>query len=302
MRRKKEEKLDLYEVLGVSKGSSREEIELEYRRKALRWHPSKNEGDKEKAQTKFKNIAIAFEVLGDEKKKETYDKLGKFDSGSDPINIFTRVFGPNYDIDVLNEDYSEYLGDSKKLEQDPPVYTDFQCTLEHLYTGVTKIFDVTKNIVQKDGTNEQEKKRIHIKVKPGWKTGTKIIFPREGDIHPGKEPSDLVFVLHELPHAHYVRDGDNLIYNARITLKQALKGVRLHLPFLDGSTKQVLIQKVISPGLEYPVKNYGMPKKDGQYGDLIVKFNILFPQKLTEEQKDLLSRAFDDEKYGIDWK
>jgi len=146
-----------------------------------------------------------------------------------------------------------------------------------------------------------KKKRIHIKVKPGWKSGTKVIFPREGDIHPNKIPPDLIFVLQELPHAYYIREGENLIYNAKITLKQALKGVRLHLPFLDGSTKEVVIGRVISPDFIHTVKRYGMPKKEpDQYGDLIIKFQILFPQKLNEEQKGFISSAFRDD-FGIEW-
>jgi len=206
------------------------------------------------------------------------------------MHIFTSVFGPNTDLDFMEED----LGVKNISDPDPPVSTDFQCTLEQLYTGITKVFDVTKNIHKPDGTFDQEKKRINIKVKPGWKSGTKITFPREGDEYPGKVPCDLVFVLHELPHVHYLREGDNLIYHAKINLLQALKGVRLHLPFLDGSTKTVQIQKVISPGLEYPVKNYGMPKKDGHFGDLIIKFDIVFPLKLTDQQKNEISNAFQD--------
>jgi len=297
--RSSEEKLDLYHVLGLERDCGRDEILREYKQLALRYHPSKS-NDRE-ATTMFKNIAVAYEVLSDPDRRSVYDKTGKFDSGSDPNHVFTSIFGPNYDVDVLNEDINEILRDQIG-EPDPPVSTDFSCTLEQLYTGVTKVFDITKNIHKIDGSIDHEKKRINIKVKPGWKSGTKITFPKEGDIYPNKPPADLVFVLYELPHAYYVREGDNLIYNAKITLKQALKGVRLHLPFLDGSTKTVQIQKVISPGLEYPVKNYGMPKKDGSYGDLIIKFDILFPQKLNDKQKDLLNQAFDDSQFQVEWK
>jgi len=288
-------------VLDLSSNSDREEIEHKYRVKALQWHPAKNDGDK--ALQKFKQIAIAYEVLSDDDRRAEYDRTGnytgKFD---DPIQTFTRVFGPNYDVDVV-QDPTEFIDSNKRpLEQDPPVYTEFQCTLEQLYNGVTKIFDVTKNIIR-DGKTEQEKKRIHIKVKPGWKTGTKIIFPKEGDVYPGRIPADLVFVLKELEHAYYSREGDNLIYLANITLKQALKGVRLHLPFLDGSMLSQTIQKVIHPDLQHIVKRYGMPstKKNGEYGDMFIRFQIRFPVSLNDEQKELLSNAFDD-KYKIEWR
>jgi len=298
------EKLDLYEVLDLQNYSTREDIEHQYKIKSLRWHPAKNEHDKERSTQKFRQVCIAYEVLIDPERRSEYDRtgnyVGKFD---DPIQTFTKVFGPNFDIDVVPDDPTEFIDNKRPLEQDPPVSTEFQCTLEQLYNGVTKIFDVTKNIVRDDGRHEQEKKRIHIKVKPGWKTGTKIIFPKEGDIHPGRIPADLIFVLKELEHAYYSREGDNLIYLANITLKQALKGVRLHLPFLDGSTSTQTIQKVIYPDLQHVVKRYGMPstKKNGEYGDMIIRFQIRFPVSLNEEQKDLISSAFDT-KFNIEWR
>jgi len=292
-RRLSREELNLYQVLGVDKESTKDDIENSYRQLAIEYHPSKNPKDQEVIR-KFKNIAVAYEVLSDPSRRSVYDKSGTFDRSADPNHVFTKVFGPNTELEYMDEDVIT----GTLAEPDPPVSTDFACTLEQLYTGVTKVFDVTKNIHKQDGTIQQEKKRINIKVKPGWKSGTRITFPGEGDEYPGKRPADLVFVLHELPHVHYLREGDNLIYNAKITLVQALKGVRLHLPFLDGSTKTVLIQKVISPGLEYPVKRYGMPRKDGGYGDLIIKFDIIFPQKLSEEQKRRISEAFSD----IVWK
>jgi len=299
-KKKVSEKLDLYDILELSSRATRDQIVNSYKILALRWHPARNENDRERAQQNFKNLAIAYEVLMDTDRRAVYDKTGKYEGRlKEPIEIFTDVLGPNYDIDVVNEDFTEYLVNTRPLEQDPPVYTDFQCTLEQLYMGVTKVFDVTKNIEHENGTLEQEKKRIHIKVKPGWRSGTKIIFPREGDIHPGKIPADLIFVLQELPHAYYTREGDNLIYNAKITLKQALKGVRLHLPFLDGSTKTEVVQKVISPDIVHMVKNYGMPRKDSDgYGDLYVKFQILFPLKLNETQREHITKAFDD---SIEW-
>jgi len=290
---------DLYANLGVSRDATIDQIEAAYRELARRWYPANNPSDKrEKATEKFRQISQAYEILTTPHLRETYDKSGysyKLKT-SDPELIYTRVFGPNYGID---DPGSPYGRDVKKPKiKDPDVSTVFHCTLEQLFNGVTKVFEITKNIFSDDGDVEQEKKRILIKVKPGWRTGTKITFKEEGDERPGRIPADLIFVLKDLPHAYYQREGNDLIHNAKITLRQALMGLKLNLPFLDGSIKQVAIPNVISPDYIHTVKGYGMPMKTGGFGNLIIKFQIQFPKSLGPDKKSAIGDVFDDR---IEW-
>lgn len=61
---------------------------------------------------------------------------------------------------------------------------------------------------------------MSISIKPGWKSGTKVTFQKEGDQSPGKIPSDIVFIIRDKPHAMFKREGSDLRYTARLTLKQ----------------------------------------------------------------------------------
>jgi DnaJ-class molecular chaperone len=292
---------NLYNILKIDDDASHEEIVRAYKREALIWHPQKNPNNKANAITHFNQVTLAYEILSDPKKKEKYDATKKLERGvkhSDPISIFTSVFGPNYEVpdDTVIERITN--------RQDPPVVTEFQVSLEHIYSGIKKIFEVTKNTFGEDEKIiEKTKKRIEINVKRGWKSGTKIIFEKEGDIHVGRDPADLIFVLREAPHPYFVREGNNVIYNASVTLKQALKGVRVTIPLLDGQTKVVTIGKVIYPNYVHRLEGLGFPDSNtDDLGDLLIRFYVRFPHELNNEQRDNVSKIFDDKNYHFYWK
>ena len=80
---------------------------------------------------------------------------------------------------------------------------------------------ISRKILLADGrTTHSEDKVLTIDIKPGWKAGTKITFPREGDQSPNTVPADIVFIVKDKPHPFFKRDGCDLIYTARITLKE----------------------------------------------------------------------------------
>ena len=91
---------DFYEILGIGKSASQDEIKKAYRKLAIKYHPDKNPGDKE-AEEKFKEISGAFEILKDEEKRQKYDQFGHeafqggggFSRGVDPFDLFKDVFG-----------------------------------------------------------------------------------------------------------------------------------------------------------------------------------------------------------------
>jgi DnaJ family protein B protein 4 len=180
--------------------------------------------------------------------------------------------------------------------KDPPVMRDLELSLEELYRGVQKKFNVSRKVTDERGSTRKETKTLEINVKPGWKSGTKITFHNESDVRPGTEPGDLIFVIKELPHQYFERDRENLIYKANITLSQALRGVKLTIPHFDGNTREVTIRdRVIDPNYIHRIPGSGMPKpkEPGNYGDLLIKFNIAFPTSLTKDQKELIKRALD---------
>jgi len=173
------------------------------------------------------------------------------------------------------------------------VRTQLNCTLEELYNGATKRIRVTRKRVGSDGKAKSEPKILEIKVKPGWKAGTSVTFPKEGDEAPGVIPADLVFVIGEKPHAHFTRKGNDLVYKARVSLLEALTDCTVTVPTLDGRRLPVACNEVLAPGVTKTKRGEGMPssKSPATKGDLVVQFDVQYPTHLSEAQKGLLRRA-----------
>jgi DnaJ homolog subfamily B member 4 len=136
------------------------------------------------------------------------------------------------------------------------------------------------------------RKVLEVAVKPGWKKGTTVTFECEGDEAPGIIPADIQFVIGEKEHATFSRDGNNLVYNARLTLSDALCGTTLRIATLDGRTISVPVAEVVSPGSEKIVRGEGMPiaKSPGTKGDLVIRFAVAFPAYLSDDKKSQLRR------------
>lgn len=93
-------------------------------------------------------------------------------------------------------------------------------TLEEIYHGCVKKMKISRRVLEQDGTPRKEDKYVSISVKPGWKSGTKVTFQKEGDQTKGRIPADIVFIIRDKPHPLFKREGGDLRYTARLTLKQ----------------------------------------------------------------------------------
>lgn len=264
---------DYYKVLGIQKGASDEDIKKAYRKLALKYHPDKNKAPG--AEDKFKEVAEAYEVLSDKKKRDIYDKHGEEGlkggvgggagpQGSghgDPWATFAQFFGNAhpfqhfYDLGGANRTFIFDDGDMdtednlfgvgpargggpgggafrshsfnfhnmpnrKDKLQDPPIEHDLYVSLEDITKGCTRKMKISRNVLQPDGTTKKEDKVLTINVKPGWKAGTKITFQREGDQGRNKIPADIVFTIRDKPHPYFKREGSDIRYTAKVTLKQ----------------------------------------------------------------------------------
>jgi DnaJ C terminal domain len=98
---------------------------------------------------------------------------------------------------------------------------DAQVALEDIMTGTTKKMKITRRVLNPDGrTYRTEDKFLTLDIKPGWKAGTKVTFPREGDQAPNTIPADVVFVIRDKPHPKFSRDGSDIKYRAKVSLRQ----------------------------------------------------------------------------------
>ena len=173
----------------------------------------------------------------------------------------------------------------KQLKKPQPAIIDVPCSLEQLFEGCKKKMKISREI---NGIIEE--KIIEINIKPGWKEGTKITFEGEGDLKDGYLPQDIIFVIKEKQHSLFKRNKDDLILEDNINLKEALSGINIIKKGINGKNINIKIDDVIHPGMEKIIYGEGMPKKDGNRGNLIVKFNIIFPKKLNQNQKDGINR------------
>uniref|UniRef100_A0A8B9E4C6 J domain-containing protein n=1 Tax=Anser cygnoides TaxID=8845 RepID=A0A8B9E4C6_ANSCY len=267
---------EYYKILGIQSGANEDEIKKAYRKMALKYHPDKNKDPN--AEEKFKEIAEAYDVLSDPKKRAVYDQYGEeglktgggssggsgntfhytfhgdphatfasFFRGSNPFDIFftssrSWVFNgfdqEDMDIDDNDDPFSafgrfgfngingvhrrhqESLHTQRKV-QDPPIIHELKVSLEEIYHGSTKRMKITRRRLNTDGrTMRTEDKILNIVIKRGWKEGTKITFPKEGDATLDNIPADIIFILKDKPHSHFKRDGTNVVYTANISLKE----------------------------------------------------------------------------------
>jgi len=185
---------------------------------------------------------------------------------------------------------------SRTPSQPPPksgaqseITRPLKLSLEDLYGGATKHMKVARRKL--DGTTEE--KVLEIAVQPGWKQGTKIRFPRAGNEAVGGRSPDLVFVVEDKPHPRFTRQGDDLVAKIDIPLVEALtneSGAKKQLEHLDGRKLQIQVPPgVVKPGQETRVTGEGMPiRRKGATGkgDLIIRWEVRFPDRLTAAQKE----------------
>lgn len=188
-------------------------------------------------------------------------------------------------------------GMPRRKHQDTAVVRDLQVSLEDIYKGTTKKLKITRKVLNPDGRSTRtEDKILTIDVKPGWKAGTKITFPKEGDQTPNNVPADIIFVIKDKPHQMFTRDGSDIRYKASISLKQALCGTTLQVPTIDGRKIPLRLNEVIKPNMVKRIQGEGLPqpKQSARRGDLIVEFDIRFPSKMTSSAKEILSDCLPD--------
>lgn len=214
----------------------------------------------------------------------------------DPMDIFARM-GMGGGFSNSHDMFGERgRGFASNRRQKPQVLKrNLECTLKQLYTGCTKKLKITRRVYEPSSQQiREEEKVVEVPVKPGWKSGTTVTFEGQGDRLPGRPVQDIVFVVKEKADGKFQRDGNNLIYTAKISLKDALTGNgTLTITTLDDRPLYVKLDGVITPESRKVFVNEGMPlqKSPDRRGDLIVKFDIKFPTHLSAEQQQVLKRA-----------
>lgn len=249
---------------------------------ALRFHPDRNK--EQGAKQQFQKINEAFETLSDYSKRQLYDNISHAD-------LFSQLFNTPPPSSEEEDDFCSYF------RSPPPkpksVKRPLDVSLDDLYTGTTKRLKVTRTMYNDQGQAVKDDTIIKVDILAGWKDGTKVVFPGQGDVLASGEQQDIEFQIKEKPHPVFCRNGYDLSTVLHISLYEALTGFKKELQRLDGSTLVVEEKGVIEPGQERVLINEGMPKyKSHKQGSLVIKYHVDFPKSLSSDQCDVLKLAF----------
>lgn len=259
--------MNLYEVLGVPKTCSDEDIKKAYRKLALKWHPDRCR--EPGANEKFQEISNAYNILSDKEKRANYDRYGTaepnvprgssganfhFSSGNiDPQKIFEEFFGAGSPNDMGLGGFSIPMNMNMQPKQQ---IKDFHCTLEEIYNGCTKRFKINGELVE-------------ISIRPGDSDGKK--YQRRG----------CIFRLRQKPHSRFTRKGNDLHMSVELSLAEYINGFSIVVEHLDGKKKKISNHyggtKIGGAELLMTAQGLGMPPD----GNLVVHFQIQLPDKIT---------------------
>ena len=296
---------DYYDLLGVKKSASEEELKKAYRSLAKKYHPDKNKGNKD-AENKFKEISEAYAVLSDREKREQYDRLGKeaFNfggAGGQPFggtgfggfdfSQFTEQFGGGRSrrtsnrktagaggfTDIFSELFGGGLGGEPQRGGDIEAETtiDFRdavlgTTLElQLPSGSTKV-------KIPEGVSEGQKLRLRGKGQPA-----------------AGGAGDLNLSVRVRTHPLFERRGDDIHIDLPVTVAEALRGGEIEVPTIRGSVR-ARIPAGTQGGQTFRLTGKGVKKKGGTFGDHYYRVQIVVPR---EAGADALDAADVIEKY-----
>ncbi|XP_035034322.2 dnaJ homolog subfamily B member 13 [Hippoglossus stenolepis] len=308
---------DYYKALKINKSATAADIKKAYRCLALKFHP--NSSKEAGSSDRFSQLGEAYDVLSDPRKKATYDRFGeeglkggippefgrggawssKYAYHGNPEKTFKHFFGCDNPFAVFsaNDVPLQFVGLQPVVvkTQDPPIERDLHLSLDDLFHGCTKKIKIYRNVMNEGGyTSSVKDKILSIDVNPGWKEGTRIVFSKEGDqLGPNSIPADIVFIVQQESHPLFERQDDDLIYKTQISLEMALTGFSVNVQTIDGRLINIPINDIVHPKYRKVVPGEGMPlfQDPSQRGDLIIHFDIQFPEKLSPDRKHLIKKA-----------
>jgi DnaJ-class molecular chaperone len=290
---------DYYEILGVSKTATQDEIKKAYRKLAMQYHPDRNKT--QEGEMKFKEVTKAYEVLGTEEKRKTYDQYGHaaFEQGAGqggPFgggNPFSGQGGQGGQYGPFTYTYSnnggqggqgfDFGGFSDPFEIFEQFFGGQQRQRRPVYSVTISFDDSVHGIEKQVSINGKNQK---IKIPAGVDRGSRIRF------------DDYDVVIDVTPDAKFGREGYDIVTQQDVTYAQAALGGELKVETIDGSVT-IRMPAGTQPDTLIRLSGRGVPRlRGGGKGDHYVRIKVNVPKKLSKRQKELLEELEKEETSG----
>ncbi|MEO5375884.1 MAG: J domain-containing protein [Alphaproteobacteria bacterium] len=281
---------DPYDVLGLTKTATAEDIKRSYRRLARTWHPDGNPDPG--AEERFKQISAAYQILSDPVQRGRFDR-GEIDADGHERGAFRQGQGHGrtsggprsargarggfdfgFDGNIDPEDlFSDLFGRRRTKPGPSPRRRGADSNYELQVTFEEAVLGTTKRVTLTTG------KTLDVRIAAGTEDGRKLRLKGQGLAGGGGgEPGDALIEIKVAPHAFFVRKGDDIHLEAPMTLKEAVLGAKITVPTVDGRVS-VSVPRGSNTGTVLRLKGKGV-EVDGRRGDQLVKLTVVLPEKM----------------------
>jgi DnaJ homolog subfamily B member 11 len=295
------EKLDLYKLMEIDEDADAATLKKQFRTLSVKYHPDRNTDPK--ATERFRDITTANEILSDPVKRYAYDKFGHEGLKKLERGELSRTKDKVLEVDVpLHIIYSGGEMDVKYTRRIICKSKDGckKCPAEikNVQQQIAPGFFITTQAqVQSKDFCRDETKTEKISVLASHRTGAEIVILAGADHSSESIPGNVVFRLKEKRHPQFTRKGDDLHLNVRISLEEALLGFYKEIKHVDGSTVEIeKDDKITKPYEVIALDELGLAGDSGSRGKLLATVEVVFPKKLSEQQKEALRKVFSENK------
>jgi curved DNA-binding protein len=289
--------IDYYQTLGIPKTASDKEVKNAYRKLARKYHPDLNPNDAE-ANKKFQQLNEANEVLSDPEKRKKYDKYGENWQHGEEYEKYqqqqqSRPQG-NYNSGEASgfsgfggEDFSDFFksmfgGGGGKAGSRQSKFRGQDYNSE-VHLNLKDVAETHKQTFTIDGRS------IRITIPAGIENGQSIKIANQGAPGANGGPNGDLFITFKVADdPQFKREGSNLLSTAKLDVYTAVLGGEVTVDTLNGKVK-IKVKPETQNGTKVKLKGKGLPvyKKEGEFGDLYITYDVQVPTNLTEKQKEL---------------
>ncbi|MCH7607295.1 MAG: J domain-containing protein [Chloroflexi bacterium] len=294
-----------YDTLGVPRDASEKDVRSAYRRLARKYHPDVNRGDKG-AESRFKEINEAYQVLADAEDRKKYDRFGENwrhadqfaragADGPSPFTWFgrTRRRGPGRSEaqrsapsgfgDLLGDFFGTRTRTGSGGFAAQPVDVPITITLEEAYAGAKRMVQTAP-----DPFSGEAGRRLEVTIPAGVASGSRVHI---GAPAPGGAPLDIYLSVTVAPHPRFERKGNDLLTQVSVPLADAVLGGEVEVSTITGAKVALKLPPETQNGRVFRLRGKGMPKgKSGGHGDLLATVKVVLPTNLNDEQRELFEQ------------